>query len=113
MIKPIKLCIAILVSLLASQVTAHSNHGIEEPVSKEVVEARSDAVINQLVSQNKLNKSWGGAKKTAVAQRETPEGKVWVVQFDNPDETVESRKALYVFVDELGNILGASHENQL
>jgi len=113
MIKPIKLCIVIFISLLASQVMAHSNHSLGEPISKEAVEARSDAVIDQLISQNQLDKSWNAAKKTEVTQNETSAGNVWVIQFDNPDEIVKSKTALYVVIDELGNVLAVSHENQL
>jgi hypothetical protein len=113
MIKPIKFCIAILISLIASQATAHSNHGMAEPVSKEAVEARSHAVINQLISQNQLNKSWTEAKKTEVTQSATSAGNVWSIQFDNPKEAVKSKAALYIVIDELGNVLSVSHDDQL
>ena len=92
---------------------AHSDHALAEPISKETAEARSDALVGQLISENQLNKSWNEAKKTAATQRKTSAGKVWVIQFDNPNEVVKSKAVLWVVIDELGNVLAVSHENQL
>jgi hypothetical protein len=46
-------------------------------------------------------------------EQDTAKGKVWVVRCANPNASDAAKQDLYIFVDELGNVLTANHEGTL
>jgi hypothetical protein len=46
-------------------------------------------------------------------EQDTAKGKVWVVRYANPNASDAAKQDLYIFVDELGNVLTANHEGTL
>ena len=92
---------------------AGHSHGASEPVSKEQVTERAAAVKQQLVNSEQIASSWAEASRGKAEQRSTSAGKLWVVQFANPDPASEDKANLYVFVDEYGNPVGANHSGKM
>jgi hypothetical protein len=92
---------------------AGHSHGASEPVSKDQATERAVAVKQQLVSSEQIGSTWAQVSMGTAKQRSTSEGKLWVVQFDNPDSADENRAKLFVFVDEFGNPIGANHSGKL
>lgn len=102
--------IALVMSvLLSSTAIAHSGHGARGPITQERAEARVESVIQRLVDRNKLESSWQQAQRQSVLQKETAQGRVWMIQYDNPTVSDPKNRSLYIVLDEMGNTLSASH----
>jgi len=92
---------------------AGHSHGVSEPVSKDQATQKAAGVIKQLVNSEQIASTWANAPSGAVEQRSTSAGKLWVVQFANPDAVEEGKANVFVFVDEFGNPIGANHSGEL
>ncbi|MDN3578820.1 DUF6488 family protein [Chitinimonas viridis] len=92
---------------------AHGNHGDEEPISKDGATARGNKVIEMLVDSKKLQLSWKMTSAKEISSRDTPNGPVWVVSYQNPAESDTAKRTLYIFLDDVGNYLGANHTGTL
>lgn len=108
-----KIFVGLLLAVLAGPVAAHSNHARTEPVTQEEASSRADQVVKYLVEREQLDSSWESAGQPVTSQRPTPNGTVWVMRYENGEITDAAKKALFVFVDEMGNVLNANHNGQL
>ena len=100
--------------LLASvQATAHPFHDNIEPVSEAKASILADRVVTFLVGSKKLPLSWQNKQLKTVRTRDTTLGTVWVVVFENPEESNASRSTLFIFLDELGNPISANFDGKL
>ncbi|WP_148861860.1 DUF6488 family protein [Marinobacter fonticola] len=89
---------------------AHSNHGAAEPLSKGSVTERTDSVKKQLVDSGKIQTVWSEVDADNVQKKETEAGVLWVVTYENADADPNK---LFIFVDELGNVVTANHSGEL
>ncbi|MDE1460875.1 DUF6488 family protein [Spartinivicinus poritis] len=105
--------VALLSVVLAGPVNAHSNHGVAAPISETQVSERAEAVKQQLISSKQVAESWKNVKNGSISQQDAQGGKLWVVKYDNPQATDPANKSLYVFIDELGNIITANYTGKL
>jgi hypothetical protein len=94
--------------LAAALANAHGDHD-EAPITKEIASSRGDLVVNTLVMDRKLAGSWQKKQGKKVEGRATPAGAYWVVSYENAEEKAEDKRTLYIFLDELGNYIGANH----
>ncbi|WP_286238272.1 DUF6488 family protein [Neptuniibacter halophilus] len=105
-----KLFVIALLSLTFSAGThAHSNHGPKGPIAQEQVETKTRKFVHSLIQQGGLDESWSNAKRVETAQRDTSQGKVWVIEYLNDAEQDASKRSLYMVLDELGNTLSVTH----
>ena len=104
---------AILVAL-PHLVAAHpGGHGNEEPITQTQASKKAEQVFVSLVQGKRLGPSWQGKQPTNISSRQTPAGTIWVVTYDNPVETDQAKKILYLFLDEFGNFIGGNHSGKL
>ena len=104
-----KLIVIVLSFLMSAAVLAHSNHAPREPITEVQLIEKANSVINQLINQKKLQPSWKQAERAHVIQKDHAQGKFWVVKYVNKAVNDDSVQSLYIALDELGNILSASH----
>ena len=98
--------------LAAALANAHGSHD-EAPITKEIASSRGDIVVNALVMDKKIAGSWQKKQGKKVEGRSTPAGSYWVISYENAEEKVEKKRTFYIFLDELGNYIGANHTGQL
>ena len=99
-------------ALAAATVTAHPNHG-GPPIKREDVPVLGERLMKLLVQDKKLAASWQGRPAKAVSSQNTPDGPVWIVSYENPDEADNAKRVVYVFFDEFGNFIGGNHSGKL
>jgi hypothetical protein len=97
------------ISVWSVDAMAHpGGHDSFEPISQAEAQQRAERAIAVLMSSNKLPGSWSTRQLKDIAKRDTKQGPVWVVSFVNPAETDFARGTVYVYVDGLGNYMGAN-----
>ena len=113
MMKTQALAAGILMAALTGPVGAHSNHTSMEPVTQAEASTKAGAVVQNLVTNQKLDNSWKQAKAQRVTEHQTPDGTLWDVQYQNPQEKDAAKQTLHVFIDEMGNVVTANHDGKL
>jgi hypothetical protein len=106
------LTIGLLIATLSGMVSAHSSHARMEPISQQEASVRADKVIDELLASDRLESSWAKADRSETNLRDTRSGKVWVLRYENPAASDPSKQELFIFIDDLGNILSAGHEDK-
>lgn len=101
--------VLIAVMFWANPAWSHGDHGHSAPVSRQAVESRSGAVIQQLLRQNVLNQSWGKSPIVSTDKQETAYGHMWIVKYHNAAEQDTQKRDLYIFFDLSGNAVSANH----
>lgn len=107
------LSLGIVLAFMAGAANAHSSHAPMEPITQEAAADRAAQVIQNLLARNQLESSWANAQATETLEQDTSRGKVWVVRYVNPNASDAAKQDLYIFIDELGNVLTANHEGTL
>lgn len=105
--------VAVILAFSSVQISAHSNHESFDPITEQQASAKADKVLQSLLANQKLDATWKEVKVSSVTTQDAPYGKVWVVSYQNSKEKEESKKTLYVFLDEMGNPLTVNHEGKL
>ena len=98
--------------LAAALANAHGNHD-EAPITRDIASSRGGLVIKALVAEKKLARSWQKGPEKNIVNRATPAGVYWVISYENAAEKTADKRTLYIFLDELGNYIGANHTGQL
>lgn len=104
----------VLLCLSFSQLAlAHPGAGDHKHQQKAVItqaEARSKAtfVVKKKVAQGRLSQRWLGKSAANAYKKTFGHGPEWVIEFQDPKATNESRKTLYVFLGLDGKALGAN-----
>lgn len=107
-------CLITMVFLLSPlTLWAHANHGSFDPVDEGQASKVASKVVQDLVDNEKLAKSWKKIKPAKAENRKSERGPVWVVHFQNSDEKDAGKKDLYVYIDEFGNPLSVAHQGDL
>lgn len=104
--------IALSFSSQAFAGTGHS-HDVSEPVSEKQATQNAAVVKQQLVDSEQVSAAWSNVTVNSAEQRSTSAGNMWVVEYVNPEATDENKTKLFVFLDELGNPVGANHSGKL
>ena len=107
--------ITLLIPLFwSSNSYAHGGHQHENPYAEfgveiEVKQAHtfSRSVVDQLIQQGKLNKSWSQATVVNAVKKQFKEME-WVVEYSNPKELDPKQKTLYIFLSTKGELRGAN-----
>ena len=87
-------------------------HG-SKPATEATVVGCATQYKNQLVSGNKVEKSWQAVTKPEkVEQIDGKKGKEWRLTFRNPAATDKAKEALYLFYTPIGNFIAANHTGQ-
>ena len=107
------LSIGILIAALSGMASAHSSHTRMEPVNQHEATVRADKVIDELLASDRLESSWSEAERAETNLRDTGSGKIWVLRYENPAASDSSKNELFIFIDELGNILSAGYEDKI
>ena len=105
----LRLFLGAMLALVSISSFAHPDHGDETPVSKEQATLLAARAVALLVEQKHLAPTWQTKKLKDVATTETPMGPVWIVSFENPNETDKAKRLVYIYLDEFGNYLGGNH----
>ena len=104
--------LAALLLLACGAANAHPFHNLE-PITESTAPRLANQVVAYLVDIQKLPGSWMYREFKSVSTRNTPGGLVWVVVFQNPNETDATRTTLFIFLDELGNPINANFSGEM
>jgi uncharacterized membrane protein len=107
-----RLAVGLLFALSAGLVSGHPNHGDGPPVTKEQLPGLGQRAVVALVQAKQLAPSWQGKTAKDVRSAPTPAGLLWIVDYENPAETDQSKRNLYIFFDEFGNFVGGNHSGK-
>lgn len=107
------LSLGIVLSTLSTFSQAHSSHSRMEPLAQEAIVDRADQMVETLLSKDHLEDSWAHIKVAESIKMTASQGKVWSVRYTNPNASDNAKQDLYIFVDEMGNPLGANHNGEL
>ncbi len=103
------LAIVMAVALPSSLVWAHADgHGAAPPVSRQDIESRADTVRRQLIQQGTLAGSWTDTPIQSTDIKGTAYGSMWIVKYSNAEEADPEKRDLYIFIDEIGNVVSAN-----
>jgi hypothetical protein len=108
-----RLIIASLLMLSALASHAHPFHGNVTPITKEDAGLLGERVVSLMVQGSKLPGSWRGRTPADISTRDTAQGAVWVVRYENPDEADVAKRTIYLFFDEYGNYLGGNYSGKM
>jgi hypothetical protein len=100
--------LAAVVALLAGSALAHPGHDSVEFVTEPEAVQRAEAILAAAMANKKLHISWMDKQLKSAATRDTPNGAVWMVVFNNPAEPDVTKRTVYIFLDPVGNYLGAN-----
>ncbi len=89
---------------------AHSDHGEVMPITQQQAANASSVVLKSLVKTKELEKVWEGEKPQQTTLKRLKTEKVWESVFYNKLENDATKRNLYVYFDEMGSFLGATHE---
>lgn len=109
------LAAAVLLAAPAARAGADASchfHG-NKPAAEATVVGCAMQYKNQLVSGNKVEKSWQAVTKPEkVEQIDGKNGKEWRLTFRNPAATDKAKETLYLFYAMSGNFIAANHTGQ-
>jgi hypothetical protein len=109
-----RLLITALLALSAVTASAHPNHGSVTPITREDASLLGERIVNMLIETKKLPQSWREKQPADVSTRQAPGGaSVWVVRYENPEESDGSKRTIYIFFDEYGNFLGGNYSGKM
>ncbi len=108
MLNPKGLLVLIALALLSAAALAHPGHDSFEPISQSEAIQQADAIVASAMFRNKLHASWATKELKSATQRASPDGPIWVIVYHNSAEPDPARATVYIFVDGLGNYLGAN-----
>lgn len=106
-----------LLALLCVTAFAHGHggdsHDDEVFLNKQTAAARGETILNAMIAEKKLPESWQQKTLGTIEAAETPKGgRQWILQFNNPAEPDSKKQSVYIFLDEVGNFVGANHSGQ-
>lgn len=78
------------------------------PVTKEAVAGMAAQKRDQLVSTEKLDKSWSGVAVRSIEQKTFAKGPEWVISFRNDAVADQARRTLYMFYALDGHFMAAN-----
>lgn len=105
------LCLTTLMLAMVSASGALA-HSVAEGFARHAFAANVVLMSAGLEKRSRLPVGQDVADADALEQ-DTAKGKVWVVRCANPNASDAAKQDLYIFVDELGNVLTANHEGTL
>jgi hypothetical protein len=100
-------------ALVAGIASGHPNHGDGPPVTKGELPALGQRVMVALVEAKQLAPSWQGKVAKDVRSEQTQFGLVWILSYENPAETDQAKRNVYIFFDEFGNFIGGNHSGKV
>jgi hypothetical protein len=104
----ISLCIATAIA------SAHSTEPVVKgPLTPKKALFLAERTADSLVRSEMLAKSWKQRKFKETKTRLAETKKLWVVAYANPLEKDETKKTLYIFLDDSGKYLDANHDGKL
>src|SRR5215210_4335107 len=104
-----QLLLGAMLVLASLALSAHPNHGDEDPISKEQASLLAGRAVALLVEQKHLAPSWQTKKLKDVATIDSPSGPVWIISFENSNEPDKAKRLVYIYLDEFGNYMGGNH----
>src|SRR4030095_5561660 len=102
-----------LLAVIASLSFAHAAHEHRTAIPKDEVNVRAEQVVGFLIVGKRLPRSWEKRQLKDVSSRESPNGLIWVVTYQNPNESDKSKRMLYIFLDDLGNFIDNNYSGKL
>lgn len=84
-----------------------------DPINESQAVSKADDAIGQMVDKQQLDEGWGDVSEQSVETRDGSSGKVWVVQYENPEVSDTDKQKLFVIIDEMGNFVTANHSGNL
>ncbi|MHB8766632.1 MAG: DUF6488 family protein [Deferrisomatales bacterium] len=99
--------------LLALSLTAHAgtsgkNHAHGKPIDAAEAQVDAGAAVERLVAKGKLDASWKGVKAEKAEKKTFDKGPEWLVTFQNPAASDETKRTLYVFLTLNGDYVAAN-----
>jgi hypothetical protein len=104
-----RVCVVSASLLFAGQVTAHPDGHGEAEVNAATIGKLADSTLPKLIEGKKVKAEWAQAARDSVKWDEVSGKDVWVVTY----KIASTDQKLYVFFDDLGNLLGANHNGEL
>ena len=102
----------LLISLVVSVASVHAgaghSHGPATTINEQEATQRATEIVSIIIQKGKIDKSWGAVESVRAEKKKYQYGYEWVVAFNNPKETDQSRQTLYVFLSLDGQYLGAN-----
>jgi hypothetical protein len=105
----IRACVVSVSLLFAGQVVAHPGGHGEAEINAQAIGKLADSTLPKLIEGKKVKAEWAQASRDSVKWDEVSGKNVWVVTY----KRASTDQKLYVFFDDLGNLLGANHNGEL
>ena len=87
----------------------HGHSHAQAPVDKATVEKNSVNVINELIENKKLDKSWALIAVSSSEKKAINGGTEWLVTFVNKKITDTEKQKLYIFLTLDGEYIAANY----
>ena len=100
--------LSFLVSVTAAYAGAGHSHGPTTPITENEAIQTATKIVSAIVQNGKIDKSWAEVEAAQALKKKYQHGYEWVVTFNNPKESDQSRKILYVFLSLEGKYLAAN-----
>jgi hypothetical protein len=109
-----KFLAGVLLCIVTAGAGAHSTEPVVKgPLTPKKALFLAERMTDSLVRSAMLDKSWKKRKFRETKTRMAETKKLWVVAYANPVEKDETKKTLYVFLDDNGKYLDANHDGKL
>lgn len=106
--KVIKTLVFVFLSAFGINAMAGGNHS-HAPVGEEKASTMATQLVNNLVQQNVIVKSWSNVEIVEIEQKEFNGNMEWVSSFYNPEVADKSKQTLYIFMTLSGEYLAANY----
>lgn len=102
------ICVCLLFSINVQAGPGHGHSHAESSKSITAIRAKmvANSVVKQKIKDGKLGEEWLKIAPNKPVQKTFKGKKEWVITFDNPKATDETKKRLYVFVSQSGRPTG-------
>ena len=82
----------LFVSVSSVYAGAGHSHGPTTPINENEAIETATKIVSTIVQKGKINTSWANVKSAQVEKKKFQNGYEWVVTFNNPKETDQSRQ---------------------
>ena len=100
--------LAVAIALFSASALAHPGHDSFDVVAQPEAIQRADDILAMAIAKNVLDASWANKQLKGASTRDTANGPVWIVVFNNPREPDAAKRTVYIFLDPFGDYLGAN-----
>ena len=104
----------LIVSISAQTIAAAGaeKNNKDTPVNMESAVKTAKIIVNKLAIGEKIDKSWLKINAASAIIRQYPQGKEWVIAFNNQKINKKSHQTLYIFLTLSGKYVAVNYSGQ-